>query len=318
MLSPSGRDADPPESEGVPLRTAEGPHPDVQGGGGPQGDGGPVAGDSEPLDEYPPPGDGLLHLEVDLVPPGLVVVGEGRLGNRRGRRHQDDGHDREPPHPGLPASDLQCLSHVVVTLAVPPVLAPALAEPAHPSVSALPALASLLALLPQAAPGFPDHQPDGAGAGLHRLRRRGRLASHQLAGLPCIAPRPQPVLQQVGGHQGQPSTADLAHDHCNPHESKEDGQGHAHLGRADGGVAVCAVGQGAHGHHRHDLREGESQQHPVLGLHVSWDLMFSHLSFSFLTSPYPPVGVGVGVAGAGRSASTAGSTTAFITSSTTP
>ena len=32
-------------------------------------------------DEYPPSWDGLLHLEVDLVPPGLVVVGQGRLGS---------------------------------------------------------------------------------------------------------------------------------------------------------------------------------------------------------------------------------------------
>ena len=76
--------AQPPTASprAVPIpRSAEGPHPDVQGGGGPQGDGGAVAGDGERLDEYPPSGDGLLHLEVDLVPPGLVVVGQGRLGD---------------------------------------------------------------------------------------------------------------------------------------------------------------------------------------------------------------------------------------------
>ena len=74
---------------------------------------------------------------------------------------------------------------------------------------------------------------------------------------------------------------------------------------------------------RHDLREGEPQQHPVLGLHVSRYLVFSHgLVPPFLTSAYPPSGVGAGlrVAGSGSTSSISipGSTTAFITSSTTP
>ena len=202
------------------------------------------------------------------------------------RRRQDgQSRDGEKAPVGFPAPDLQRLGHVVVTLAVPAVLTSALPEPAHPSVAALPALARLLALPPQSAPGFPDHQPNGAGSGLHRLPGRGRLRPHQLGGLPGVAPRPQPVLQQVGGHQGQPPTAYLAHHHRHANQPEEDGQGHAHLGRADGGVAVGPIGQSEYGHHRHDLREGEPQQHPVLGLHMSRYLVFSHLSFSFLTCP---------------------------------
>ena len=96
--------------------------------------------------------------------------------------------------------------------------------------------------------------------------------------------RPQPVLQQVGGHQGQPPSPYLPDDHGDADQPEEDGYRHAHLGGADGGVAVCAVGDGAHRRHRHDLRKREPQQHPVLGLHMSWDLVFSHLSLSFLTS----------------------------------
>ena len=255
-----------------------------------------------------------------------MVVRQRRLGDGHDRRRQeDDGHDRYPPPVGLAAPDLQRLSHVVVTLTLPPVLTPALAEPAvgsegHPSVAAFLLPVLLLAQPAEGALGPPRHEPQGAGSGLHRLRRRGRLRSHQLGHRPGVAPRPQPVLQQVGGHQGQPPTAYLAHHHRHPDQPEEDGQGHAHLGGADGGVAVGPIGQSEYGHHRHDLREGEPQQHPVLGLHVSRYLVFSHLSFSFLTSPYPPsgVGAGIGVAGSGRSTSTAGSTTAFITSSTTP
>ena len=254
-----------------------------------------------------------------------MVVGQGRLGDGHDRRRQDgQSRDGEKAPVGFPAPDLQRLGHVVVTLAVPAVLTSALAEPAHPSVAALPALARLLALPPQSAPGFPDHQPNGAGSGLHRLRGRGRLGPHQLGGLPGVAPRPQPVLQQVGGHQGQPPTAYLAHHHRHANQPEEDGQGHAHLGGADGGVAVGPIGQSEYGHHRHDLREGEPQQHPVLGLHVSWDLVFSHLSFSFLTSAYPlptsPASPASGASGSGSTSSISipGSTTAFITSSTTP
>ena len=146
----------------------------------------------------------------------------------------------------------------------------------------------------------------------------GRRHRQQLGDLPGVAPRPQPVLQQVGGHQGQPPTAYLPHDHRNPHQPEEDGQGHAHLGGADRGVVVGAVGQSEYGHHRHDLREGEPQQHPVLGLHVSRYLVFSHCHSSLLTSAYPP-SLSVAVSGLGTlSISTPGLTTAFITSSTTP
>ena len=112
-----------PEAQPAPLRAAEGPHPDVQGGGGPQGDGGPVAGDGERLDEYPPSGDGLLHLEVDLVPPGLVVVGQGRLGDGHDRRRQDgQSRDGEKAPVGFPAPDLQRLGHVVVCWSYSPLL----------------------------------------------------------------------------------------------------------------------------------------------------------------------------------------------------
>ena len=71
-------------------------------------------------------------------------------------------------------------------------------------------------------------------------------------------------------------------------------------------------------HDRHDLREGEPQQDLVLRLYVGRYLVLSHvfLSFlSFLTFAYLPGACGVGSA---LSMSTAGSTTAFITSSTTP
>ena len=281
----------PPEAQPAPLRPAVGPHPDVQGGCGPQGDGGPVAGDGESLDEYPPSLDRLRGLELDLVgapAPVLVSVGQGGLRDGDDSRHQDgQGHDREPAHAGLPPPRLQRLSPVVAALLVPAVLAPALAEPAHAPVAALLAFAPLpvLAQPAQAAPDAFRHQAQRAGAAPHRLRRRGRLASHQLGDLPGVAPRPQPVLQQVGGHQGQPPTADLPHHHRHADQPEEDGQGHAHLGGADGGVAVGPVGQSEYGHHRHDLREGEAEQDLVLGLHVGRNLVFSHISFSFLTCP---------------------------------
>ena len=110
------------------------------------------------------------------------------------------------------------------------------------------------------------------------------LGSHQLGDRPSVDPRPQPVLQKVGGHQGQPPTPYLPHHHRHADQSEDDGQRHAHLGRADGGVAVCAVGDGAHRRHRHDLREGEPQQDLVLRLHVGRYFMFSHVFLSFLTS----------------------------------
>ena len=207
---------------------------------------------------------------------------------------------------------------MVVTLTAPPVFAPALAEPAHPSVAALLALAGLLAQPAEAAPDTFRHQAQRAGAGLHRLRRRGRLAPRQLGDLPGVAPRPQPVLQQVGGYQGQPPTAYLPHGHRHPDQSEEDGQGHARLGGADRGVVVGAVGQSEYGHHRHDLREGEPQQDLVLGLHVSRYLVFSHCHSSLLTSAYPLLLSGAASGLGTLSISTPGFTTGFITSSTTP
>ena len=220
---------------------------------------------------------------------------------------------------------LQGLGPVVLAVAVPPVLPPALAEPAHPPVAALFVLAGLpvLAQPSQPAPGAFRHQAQGAGAAPHRLRGSRGLGAHQLGDRPGVEPRPQPVLQQVGGHQGQPPTAYLPHHHRHADQSEDDGQRHAHLGRADGGVAVCAVGDGAHRRHRHDLREGESQQDLVLRLHVGRYFVLSHVFLSSLTSTYPLSGVGVAAPGASGSGSTSsmsipGSTTAFITSSTTP
>ena len=267
MRSPSSREAEPQNRSQRALRPAEGPHPEVQGGGGPKGDGGPVAGDGESLDEEPPPFDRLLDLEVDLVPP--VVVGKGRLGDGDRRRQGDGGHDREEA--------LRLLIVLVLVSLRPLGLAePAVGAEGHPPARSLPAPA-LRAKAAQCLARPPRHQPQGAGAALHRLRRRGRLAPHQLGRRPGVEPRPKPVLQKVGGHQGQPPTAYLPHDGGQPRQAQEDGQGHLHLGRPDGGVAVCAVGQGAHRRHRHDLREGEPQQHLVLGLHVGRHLVFSHV-----------------------------------------
>ena len=85
----------------------------------------------------------------------------------------------------------------------------------------------------------------------------------------------------------------------------------------EGEVAVGAVGQGAHRHHRHDLGEGEPQQHLVLGLHVGWYFMLSH--------SFPPIRLcaatiatavgGLGQVGRHRRVNHAN---AFTTSSTTP
>ena len=236
---PLGQGRRPPEAEPAPLRAAVCPHSQVDVGGCSQGYGGPVAGDGERLDEYPASLHRLGDLEVDLVTPGFVVVGQRRLRHRRGRHQDGQGHHRNPAHAGLPIPRLQGLGPVVVTLAPPSVLPPALAEPAHAPVAALLVLAGLpvLAQPCQAASGAFRHQAQRAGAALHRLRRRGRLGPHQLGHRPGVDPRPQPVLQQVGGHQGQPPTAYLPHDHGDAEQPEEDGYRHAHLGRAYGGVA---------------------------------------------------------------------------------
>ena len=249
----------------------------------------PSSREADPQNRSQPPFDRLLDLEVDLVPP--VVVGHGRLGDGDRRRQSDGGHDREEA------------LRLLLGLAEP-----AVGAEGHPSALPLPAPA----LGTETAQGLtrpPRHQPQGAGAALHRLRRRGRLAPRQFGRRPGVEPRPKPVLQKVGGHQGQPPTAYLPDDDDQPRQAQEDGNRHPHLGRPDGGVAVCAVGQGAHRRHRHDLREGEPQQHPVLGLHVGRNLVFSHSSLL----PASAYSVGSGTLG-----STGEPTTAFITSSTTP
>ena len=130
MLSPWVERRRAPESQRRrPPASAEGPHPDVQGGGGPKGHGGAVAGDGEGLDEYPPSLDRLLDLKVDLVLPTVVTVGEDGLGDGRNRRQQDDGHDLYPPRAGLPPALQRHGPVAQVTLPVCSALA-ALAEPA--------------------------------------------------------------------------------------------------------------------------------------------------------------------------------------------
>ena len=54
----------------------------------------------------------------------------------------------------------------------------------------------------------------------HRLHGGGRLAAHQLGHRPCVDPCAQPVLQKVGGHQGQPPASDLPDDHRHPCQSE--------------------------------------------------------------------------------------------------
>ena len=264
MRSPWVRGRRAPEAEGAPLASPEGADPDVQVRRRLQGHGGAVAGDVQPLDEYPPSLHRLVQLEVDLITPALIVRALGQddgLGDGRGHRHQDGGHDRDPAPAGPAASALQRLGHGAGTLPASAALAP-LAEPGvgaegHPPVAPVSVLAVLLAHPAKDTLRPLGHEAQGAGAGLDRLRRRGRLAPHQLGDRPGVEPRPQPVLEQVGGHQGQFSAAYLAHDHRDARQAEQDGNRHPHLGRADRGVAVRAVGQGAHRRDRHDLGEGE-------------------------------------------------------------
>ena len=104
-----------------------------------------------------------------------------------------------------------------------------------------------------------------------------------------------------------------------PSYAQQDGDAQPDLRGDQGEVAVDPVGQGAHRHHRHDLGEGEPQQHLVLGLHVGRYFVLSH--------PSPPIrrgfagvleGVVPPLVGSGTVGSTGLPTTAFITSSTTP
>ena len=143
MRSPSASLADPQKRSQSPSGAAEGPHPQVQGGCGPQGDGGAVAGDGESLDEKPPSGHRLVQLEVDLVPP--VIVGQDDLGDGRHRRRKDDDDgDRKETLAGLPTPALQRLGTVAGSLPVSSALA-ALAEPSVGTEGPPPVAALLLA-----------------------------------------------------------------------------------------------------------------------------------------------------------------------------
>ena len=166
----------------------------------------------------------------------------------------------------------------------------------------------------QPAGRFLGQQPQRVGLG---FRRRRWLAQRQLARGPGVAPGPQVELQQVGGHQRQPPASDLADNHGYAHDADQQANRQPRSHRAEGEVVVGTVAQGAHRHHRHDLGEGEPQQHLVLGLHVGRDFMLSH--------SIPPMrrALGSGCArpaagGVGHVGSTGLPTTAFITSSTTP
>ena len=169
------------------------------------------------------------------------------------------------------------------------------------------------------------HRPAHAGGDLLRqqpqrigpgLRRSGSIGDYQLSRGSGVAPGPQVELEEVGGHQGQPPASHLHHGHGNAHDAQQDGDTQPELRGAEGEVAVGAVGHGAHRHHRHDLGEGEPQQHLVLGLHVGRNFMLSHSVPSY-TSALPLPGWML-VVGSGRTGVTFGSTTAFTTSSTTP
>ena len=93
-----------PHAQGLARPAAEDPHLQVQVVGGPQGHGGGVAGDRQPLHEDAASGHRLRRHEVDLVqPPALVVVGV--VGQRGGRqqdhRQQSQGRHRQEGAPGL-------------------------------------------------------------------------------------------------------------------------------------------------------------------------------------------------------------------------
>ena len=143
------------------------------------------------------PVHGLLHLEVDLVPPGLVVVGQGRLGDGHDRRRQDDqSRDGENPAPvGFPAPDLQRLGHVVVTLAVPAVLPPALAEPAHPPVAALLVLAGLPSSCAASQTASGAFSPSGSGG-------RGRSSPAAPARAAPLSPAGTPARRRAAPPAG--------------------------------------------------------------------------------------------------------------------
>ena len=170
------------------------------------------------------PGTGSVTSKSISFRQGSWSSARGRLRDGHDGRHQDgQGHHRNPAHAGLPASALQGLGFMVLgRWLFLGILPPALAEPAHPPVAASLVLAGLpvLAQPSQPAPGAFRHQAQGAGAALHRVRGSRGLGAHQLGDRPGVDPRPQPVLQKVGGHQGQPPTAYLPHHHRHADQSE--------------------------------------------------------------------------------------------------
>ena len=81
----------PPEAQPCAFRTAVGPHPDVQGGCGAECDGGAVAGDGQPLDEYPA-----------VLPPAPRPRSRSRPARARGRRPGRPGVRSPRPWQGRP------------------------------------------------------------------------------------------------------------------------------------------------------------------------------------------------------------------------
>ena len=322
MRSPStSRWPTPRSAASRPSGAAEGPHPDVQGGCGPQGDGGAVAGDRQSLDEYPPSGHRLGQLEVDLVPP--VVVGQDGLGDRRHRRRKDDdGGHRKEPLAGLPTPVLQRLGPVAMT--VPSRLAPALAEPAVGTEGPPPVAALLLPvlLLAQPAEGTLATSSPSAAGDLPRSApaARARAARCAPAGTPALRGPVPPACTSEG--RRPPAAAACLRSSRRPRRSPP-GQG-----ARPGPCAPRTARRGCSGMRRRRWRTPPSPRRsagrsaPIApcprlarGLEprvLSW--------FSSLSSAYPvsSVGMGMGVAGSGNSTSTTGFTTAFITSSTTP
>ena len=157
------------EAQPRPVRSSEGADANVHVRCCPEGDKGTVAGYRQSLDEYPPSLHRLFDLEVELVPPGLVVVGEDDgLGDDRGHCQQDGGDDRHSAPAGSAASALQRLGHVAGPLPPLAALAP-LAEPGvrsegHPPVAPFPVLAVLLAHPAEDALRPLRHEAQGAGA----------------------------------------------------------------------------------------------------------------------------------------------------------
>ena len=200
------------EAQPRAVRPSERPDADVHIRRRLQGHGCAVAGDGESLDEYSASLHRFFDLEVELVAPGLVSVGEDYgLGDDRGHHQQEGGHDRHPAPARSGASALQRLGHVAGPLTALSALAP-LAEPGvgsegHPPVAAVPVLAVLLAHPAKDSLRPLRHQAQGAGAGLDGLDRRGAARSSRV-GRPA---RRRPALPACTSRGRRPPGAVFCH-----------------------------------------------------------------------------------------------------------